>query len=1312
MNDNRMSYKSKLLQSHFIIAALGSALLLTAIFATIAINKSTVTLTDEIVPTRSAAETARTGLQRSLAAMRAWVNLEDSLFKQQRNDAWLQDIYPSLHQLESMSKNWSSSQDLIKLNQVTKILQELAEWQWAIEDVAHTPGNTPAKYYFNAHMQRSFDQLTGVINNALYSQLHALPAAKQSKYDNHLLTLRTITLEHHAKLALLVHDAHTDNTTQLDQDLIQLYNILDKLKLYESPNTPHIAQSNKKIEHALNHYRNADNQVRTAVFKAQPNIALHWLATEAIPRANLASSYLDTISNNQKVLQQLGASEVHTTSTAAIYLLLALFAAMIIAAWYISVTSARKLTVPLATLTKASSALALGELKEDIEIKSNDEVGDLANAFNIMRRSLQNSLTSSEHQQRLQQRLSQIHNAMLGNLSLEQIGNRILHYIVTEMDLHIGVLYFNNTDTQQLICIGEYGVTPSRLGSTHPNKEGLVGQAVYNQHPLELNQLPNDSLNIRTTLSNTSPNKILIYPITLQDQTVAVFELATISHHFHPHLLELLETANRILAIGIKSTNTAMQAKHLLVETQKKSEELATQQEALSTTNKQLEKQAHRLKQSEEELRQQSEELRVNNEQLHEKQSMLERQKSELEEAHKDIEQKVKELNLANKYKSEFLANMSHELRTPLNSFLILSRELASNTQGNLTEAQVNDAKIIYEGGTDLLDLINDIMDLSKVEAGMLAIDEKECDLRALCETIYKSMLPFARDKNLDFHINIAPNVPTSITTDPKRLSQILKNFISNAIKFTSRGSVTLAASCLKTQNDKQYSNTLKPKCIALSVSDTGIGIEPDKQQLIFDAFQQEDGSTTRSYGGTGLGLSISKELTALLNGQITIDSKKGEGSTFSVLLPLTGKEKDITPSKPAPAISPLPQSQELEIKDDRELAHGSASEALLTLSSDIEFTKHVTALAHAGNYLSLIATSEQEAVALAQAHTLFGVIVDYLPDTAVSLQFPTLHKTLGTESLPFFAVSTRDEKVEAIKQGAIGFLSKPINSDDLSTTIRNLASCNDRRNILVVEDNPTIQMLISELLHDEMVIVVSALNGTQACDLLATRTFDCLILDLGLPDMDGMDVLRYLDELDLSPPPVVIVHTGRDISDNEHLMLAQFTHNIILKGTESPARIVDEVAVFLRDRNKTSSLDAEEQQNNIEQESELFANKRALLVDDDMRNAFALNAQLQKLGLHVDIADNGLLALKKIEQEPTYHIILMDIMMPVMDGYETIQKIREKTAYQKTPILALTAKAMPEEAEKCISAGASEYITKPLDIPQLINTIRIWLYG
>jgi CheY-like chemotaxis protein/signal transduction histidine kinase len=863
--------------------------------------------------------------------------------------------------------------------------------------------------------------------------------------------------------------------------------------------------------------------------------------------------------------------------------------------------------------------------------------------------------------------------------------------------------------------------------------EGLVGQCALEKERILLTDVPSDYVRIASGLGEAAPLNAVVLPVLFEGQVTAVIELASFRRFSEIHLT-FFDQLTESIAIVLNTIAASMRTEELLKQSQSLAEELQVQQNELRETNKRLEQQAQSLKTSEDLLKGQQEELQQTNTELEEKAELLAIQKQEVERKNREIEQarlsleeKAEQLALSSKYKSEFLANMSHELRTPLNSLLILAKLLSDNIDHNLTAKQVEYSQTIYSAGNDLLALINDILDLAKIESGTMSIDMTQMPLTELGDQIERTFRQIAQSKGLAFAIEFIPELPTTIYTDVKRLQQVLKNLLSNAFKFTERGEVRLRIAVAKQGWSKdQVTLNRAQNVIAFSVSDTGIGIAPDKQKVIFEAFQQADGSTSRRYGGTGLGLSISREIARLFGGEIKLVSQPGQGSTFTFFFPQLIPEPPISklfPTAGSPLLAPHPalatqdgQNAPLAtplLSDDRAVIE-RGDRVLLIVEDDVNFARILLDMAQQQGFKVITAQTGSTGLMLAQQFQPSAILLDIrLPEMDGWTVLDRLKHDPNTRHIPVHIMTVEEGRQRGLQLGAIAYLQKPLTSETISEALAKIKGFVERqvKNLLVVEDDDTQRLSIVELIGNSDVATTAVGTGAAALEAIGSQHFDCLVLDLGLPDMTGFELIEQIKLLPHGRNLPIIVYTGREISKAQETELRRIAETIIIKDVRSPERLLDETALFLHRVQANLPAPKREILEQLHSIDHLLAGKKALIVDDDVRNIFALTSMLERYQIQVLYAENGREGITLLETTPDIDVVLMDVMMPEMDGYETTRLIRENEQFKSLPIIALTAKAMQGDREKCIEAGASDYITKPVDTEQLLSLLRVWLY-
>ncbi|MGC2081729.1 MAG: HAMP domain-containing protein, partial [Bradyrhizobium sp.] len=966
---------------------------------------------------------------------------------------------------------------------------------------------------------------------------------------------------------------------------------------------------------------------------------------------------------------------------------------------------AANLTSQVRAIAEVATAVTKGDLTRSIQVDARGEVAELKDNINTMITNLRLTTDLNTEQDWLKTNLAKFTNMLQGQRDLTTVGRLLLTELTPLVNAHRGVIYqVENEYSPQLQLLASYaddGIYPHR--QLVQFGEGLVGQCAADKRQRLVGDIPSDAVPVGSALVRMLPKNLVVLPVLFENQVKAVIELASLSA-FTTSQMNFLEQLTDSIGIVLNSIEATMQTEGLLKQSQQLAAELQAQQRELQQTNEQLEQKAQ---------------------QLAERNVEVERKNQEIEQARRAVEEKATELALTSKYKSEFLANMSHELRTPLNSILILGQQLTENPDGNLTGKQVEFARTIHGAGTDLLNLISDILDLSKIESGTVTVDAEEILTSNLLETVGRPFRHEADNRQLDFNIEVDPNLARSIVTDSKRLQQVLKNLLSNAFKFTAEGGVRLKVTGTLGgwSADHPVLNTA-PAVIAFEVSDTGIGIPAEKQKLIFEAFQQADAGTSRKYGGTGLGLAISRELATLLGGEIHLRSSPGKGSTFTLYLPLKYSGPTVSPrisgpsSQPhmlAPALQQVaPVERVVEALPDDRLNLEPGDTILLIVEDDPHYARVLIDLARDKGFKVLVAGRGAEALDLAKQYQPAAISLDvFLPDMLGWTVLSQLKHNPLTRHIPVQIITLDEDRQHALARGAFSFVNKPTTTEGVSaalTQIKEYAKPR-RKRLLIVEDNAAEQLSIRELLDHDDIEIVAADTGAAALSLLRETPCDCIVLDLRLPDMSGFEVLDELrSDTSLSNVPVV-VFTGRELSAEEDAELHTMARSIVVKGVESPERLLDETALFLH--RVITELPNEKQRmlEKLNSSDEDLVGKTVLLVDDDARNIFALSSVLERRGMKVLTSTTGSEAIGLVESNPSIAIVLMDIMMPQMDGYQTIGVIRQNPSFARLPIIALTAKAMKGDREKCLEAGASDYLAKPVNTEQLLLAIRMWLH-
>ena len=988
----------------------------------------------------------------------------------------------------------------------------------------------------------------------------------------------------------------------------------------------------------------------------------------------------------------------------------------------------------------ATAAEAIGQGNYDIELKTRSEKDVLGQAISQMRSNLADMSKETQAQNWLKTGQADLNEKLRGEQDVLELSENIITYIATYTDAKIGALYLKDgTDTLKLVSSYAY-TRRKNLSNEFKTGTGIIGQAALEKKPILITHVPDDYIKINSGLGESKPLNILVLPFLYDGMVKGVIELGSFQEFNDLHM-QFLQLIAENIAIAFHTSESRVELKKLLAQSQAQSEELQTQQEKLRATNEELEEQTRALRNSEEELKMQQEELKKANVELEQKTDDLTNQKKEIEEknveleiARKEIERKAADLEMSSKYKSEFLANMSHELRTPLNSILILSRLLYENKKGNLNEKQVESAQTIHSSGSDLLSLINEILDLSKIESGKMIINLEEMSLKQLPVYLKQNLQHVVEEKNLYLKVKLDEDLPEKIVTDRQRVEQVIKNLMSNAIKFTSEGGVTVHIFKPTDLDDLTRTDLKIGKTIAIEVTDTGIGIPKEKQQQIFEAFQQVDGTTSRKFGGTGLGLSISRELAKILGGEITLASEEGKGSTFTLFLPETISVEDINPDliekekartekeemktagdramKKRKTTKKTKKSVN-EIRDDR-LDIKESDKTILVVEDDQDFAKLLFDMTREKGFKCLMAGDGEAGLQLAMQYIPSAIILDVgLPRVDGWTVMERLKNNPETRHIPVYFISGQDKKLEAMQMGAIGYLTKPVNLEELNSAFSKIevTISKDIKKLLVVEDDENMRNSILELIGDNDVSITATGKGEEALKLIRKDDFDCVVLDLGLSDISGFDLLEKINEDNKISDIPIIIYTGKELTKKEDSALQKYAQSIIIKGAKSPDRLLDEVSLFLH-RVESNLPDDKKSQVQIQYDrEEIFKGKRVLIVDDDIRNIYAVSSILGDKDMVIITAENGRDALDALQKDPKVDLILMDIMMPEMDGYEAIGKIRQQKEFKNVPIIALTAKAMKGDRQKCIDAGANDYLSKPVDVDKLLSLLRVWLY-
>jgi len=953
-------------------------------------------------------------------------------------------------------------------------------------------------------------------------------------------------------------------------------------------------------------------------------------------------------------------------------------------------------------ISTVAGQISQGNYEVRVEETEGDALGSVGISLNNMALSLESSFNSLSDKEWLQSGIAELNQVMIGEKSLEELTRDIIEYVAVYTNSNAGVLYL--LEGKNLRFSAGYGHIPSKEKEFIQIGEGISGQAVITEK-LTFLEAESEDITISYALGEVKPTSVIALPL-INEKISGVAELASVKP-FSEKSIEFLKTASNNISIAIKAAQNRKRVQELLEETQSQSEELKAQHTELEGMNAELETQTEKLQASEEELRVQQEELQQTNEELAERSVLL-------EERNTEIQKKSEDLEMTTRYKSEFLANMSHELRTPLNSILLLSRLLSENNDENMNPEQIEFAKVIQSSGNGLLGLIDEILDLSKIEAGKMELEFLDISTKEITEGMKDLFTEVAKEKNIEFKIE-AKDAPLVIKTDKMRLEQILKNLISNALKFTSEGSVTLQMS--KNPNDERQ--------VLFAVKDTGIGIPREKQHNIFEAFQQADGSTKRKYGGTGLGLSISRELAKLLKGEISLQSAVNEGSTFTLTIPIIGSSTGMAPERTETKVeteaAPAKQENKYlsltipeDVPDDRNEISES-DKTILIVEDDTNFAKSLLEFTRQRGYKGVISVRGDHALNLALVYKPVGVLLDIqLPMMNGWQVMEELKNNLQTRHIPVHMMSSHKLKQESLLKGAVNFLDKPVAFEQMPEIFRRIEHIINRESqkVLIIEDNPKHAKALAYFLETYNINSEIKSEVSESVSALQETDIDCVILDMGIPAKQAYEILENVKKNPGLENLPIIVFTGKSLSMQEELKIKKYADSIVIKTAHSYQRMLDEVSLFLhlveenkKGAGKKDTFKKQSMMNNV------LSDKTVLIVDDDVRNIFSLTKALEVLKMNVVTAIDGQEALKVLGQHPEIDVVLLDMMMPNMDGYETATRIRENKSWKNLPVIAVTAKAMTGDREKCINAGASDYITKPVDVDQLLSLLRVWLY-
>lgn len=964
------------------------------------------------------------------------------------------------------------------------------------------------------------------------------------------------------------------------------------------------------------------------------------------------------------------------------------------------------------TIKSIAQQISNGNYKVRLQETSKDGLGSLSTSLNNMAEALQYSFSQLEDKDWMQTGIATLNDKMVGEKDIVSLSGDILTAVVEHTKSAVGAFYLLEDDNQ-LHLINGYALDSKEKVKQLAIGEGLAGQAFLSEKLIALEKVPNHDATISYATGKTKPTSVVAFPIMRNGLPMGVIELATV-HQYPQRKIDFMHNVSKNIGIALHASQNRKKLQDFLEETQAQAEELQAQHTELEALNAELEAQTQKIQASEEELRVQQEELLQSNQELEERTSLLEERNQLISERNEEIRQKAEQLEQSTRYKSEFLANMSHELRTPLNSILLLSKLMADSE--HLDKEYTEYAEVIQSSGNGLLSLIDEILDLSKIEAGKMELEISEVRVEEVIADMRSLFIPVAKNKHIELNIGVSEGTPDAFVTDNMRLSQVLKNLLSNAFKFTSEGSVSLT-----------IGYEAKTDLLSFTISDTGIGIPKDKQALIFEAFQQADGSTKRKFGGTGLGLSISKELAKILGGSISLTSVENEGSTFTLTIPsdINKKEEIIINYEPETIVEKnmiAPKETEsfvvskipADLPDDRDDIKPN-DKVILIIEDDVPFAKTLLQFARKRNYKGLVAVRGDVGVELAQKYSPTAILLDIqLPIKDGWQVMDELKSNPKTRPIPVHIMSSLSAKKESLMKGAVDFISKPFASEHLKQIFEKLEHVLSKnpKKVLIIEENKQHAEALSYFLGTANLQTLVSSNVNESIEALQQKEVDCVILDMGIPDKTAYDALETIKKSEGLANLPIIIFTGKNLSKGEENRIKQYADSIVVKTAHSYQRILDEAAVFLHlVEEKGNGPKKAEKNITLQNVTDVLKDKVVLIADDDVRNIYSLTKALEQHKMKVLPAVDGKEALIALKDNPKVDVVLMDMMMPEMDGYETTRQIRTMPAYRNLPILAVTAKAMMGDREKCIAAGASDYISKPVDVDQLISLLRVWLY-
>ena len=1328
--DRRRTLKRVLFRSHIVIAGSAVGMLLAALVALRMQRESARHLAEGSAATAQRAEALMGEVHRSTSALRGWMLLQDPAQRTERAAAWtaIDD------HLDDLGRRLPAG----LVQELTRTLRDLQEIQWVIEDQAHSPGRWAVRHALTEEVGpvadnafRLLEAILGLEEDAPLTPAHRRMLLELAGMRGALTEIvraldrfgRAPDAGGGARLAPLF--------ARLDAHVAGLKSVAGKPTTDQAQLVVSLAREIGALEGL------ADGVLRLGAGGGDDRVE-RLMQQQALPLTRAASKMLDDLADDAVRSMREDTRRVEKMGDLGLVVLLAFFALTGVFAVGLSVTGARRLAGPVQSLARASAALSRGQLEGDLPPADVEELAQLIRAFNRMRHDLrereealqasekhlvaQNQELSSQHA--VERVLGQLGHRMQGELSVEELAGRALDSLLRATGAPAGALFARLGDDPVAERLAAAGWVPQPGEHTVAKPgEGVSGRALATGAVVDAAGLPAGFLRVDGGVGQAATTQVTAFPIRLGGDVIGVLELGGFTP-LGDDARDLVRRAEESVALALVAAIRRWRLREALDVTQRQAtslraqaEELQQQGEELRQTNEELAHQADALRASEQRLQQQQEELRAANEELEQQaqaleasRSALEEQNAELQTARGLLERRAEELEQASTYKSEFLANMSHELRTPLNSLLILSKLLVENRAGTLTDEQLEWARTIHSSGTDLLGLINDILDLSKVEAGKLDVHIDAVRLSDISARVQETLGPSAAARHLALSVEVAEDAPIALQTDGARLEQILLNLLSNALKFTPEGRVTLRMGRPDASLALTRPELVSGPAVAFEVSDTGIGISEDHQALIFEAFRQADGSTSRRYGGTGLGLSITREMTARLGGEVYLRSTQGGGSTFTVVLPEAGppaSEDGPAPQGGAPvAVEPADQGGFPERFDG---GPTPGPPALLVVEDDDVLRKTLVALAEARGFRVVGVRTGEEALEVAAARPLVGILLDIgLPGVDGWAVLDRLRESPRTAGIPVHILSGRADVATAQARGATVGLVKPVSPEALMRELEGLLSPGATRRVLLLDDRPTDQQAVSLALQQLGVEVDVATTVAAADQALGGSTYDCVVMDIALHDGSSLPLLRRLGA---AKRPPVILHTARSLSEEEEADLRRYARAIVMKAGASSDRLVDEVRLFLRAVSERMPTPVPPPPATGRPGVDVLAGRTILLCDDDIRNVFALSRLLEQNGVDVLVARNGAEALRVLDAHVgTVDLILMDIMMPEMDGYEAMGRIRADPRFGDLPIVAVTAKAMRGDAERCVASGASDYLSKPVDSQRLLALLRVWL--